>query len=229
MNWQQLRQLHRNSHAEYYDPPNASEYGAFAGMGYFNEDHTTAHLQDLAIAVQGLSSPRILDVGAGTGSFTTVLQRIPGAHVTALEPSPAMIACLRDKPELHEVRVVLGGCDSRDDQSLFARDSFDLIACRNVVNGLFDPLVAFGNWLHWLRPGGVVVVLDATFGRDAWKGKLEALVDLLPLSCTQSLATITYLLEHTGFMIEHVGWMESVNQLPSTRTKRYWVLGKKPQ
>ena len=52
-------------------------------------------------------------------------------------------------------------------------------------------------------------------------------VDVLPLSATQSTASVAYLLEAAGFKVEAVRWMDAVNALPSTRTARYVVVARK--
>ena len=51
---------------------------------------------------------------------------------------------------------------------------------------------------------------------------------MLPLSALQSLATVPYLLEASGFRVESVQMMAAVNALPSTRTPRYVVFARRP-
>jgi SAM-dependent methyltransferase len=227
--WNAARKQGRCRHAALYDDDEAKEYAAIPGMGYLLPDQLAAHQADIAAAMEIDAGLEILEVGAGTGAFTQVLAHFPGASVTATEPSPAMIRSWRDRTAQNSlsdsrIEILEGSCDAPEDRSMFAEHQFDLVACRKVVNGLFDPLAAFANWYAWLKPGGRVLVLDATFGRDGWGGAWGELVDVLPLSCTQSLATIPYLLQAVGFQIQHVGWMRRVNALPSTRTPRYLVV-----
>jgi SAM-dependent methyltransferase len=175
-----------------------------------------AYLADLA----GLLAPgqAVLDAGAGAGAFTQVLTRFGGLDLTALEPAPAMAAHIRD------ARVVLGFCDAPEDRPLFPAGSFDVIASRQLTNGLYDPLAAFRNWHHWLKPGGRVVVIDGFYGRDAWQGKWAEEVDDLPLSATQSLALTPYLLEQAGLRVETVRPMAATNASSATATPRYLVV-----
>ncbi len=112
--------------------------------------------------------------------------------------------------------------------SHFRPDSFDLIASRQLANCLFDPLAAFRNWIHWLRPGGTMVVMDGLFDRDAWSGTWDGMVDTLPLSACRTTATVPYLLEQVGFHVDYVGPMVHTNELLSTRTPRYIVAATKP-
>lgn len=139
-----------------------------------------------------------------------------------------MLAKLRNKAQAGGVAAVEGFCDAAADRPHFRAGQFDAILSRQLVNGLFDPLAAFRNWHHWLKSGGAVAVIEGVYGRAAWTGIWEEEVDVLPLSANQSTALAPYLLETAGFRVEAVSWMDSVNRLPSTQTKRYVVIARKP-
>ena len=156
-----------------------------------------------------------------------MLRRLPGIELTALEPSAAMLAILQAKPELANVRTINGFCDEPQDHDRFEAAQFDAIVSRQVVNGLFDPLLAFRHWHRWLKPAGAVVVIDGLYGRDGWAGRWEEEVDVLPLAASQSMASTPYLLEACGFHIEAVERMTTVNTLPTTRTPRYVVVARR--
>ncbi len=156
------------------------------------------------------------------------LVRFPGLNITALEPCPAMSHLLAGKPELAGVTRVRGFCDQATDQSHFPTNTFDRIVSRQLANGLYDPITAFRNWYAWLKPGGMVVVMDGLYDRDAWSGCWPGVVDTLPLSACRTTATVPYLLEVAGFRIDSVGPMERTNALPTTRTQRYIVAATKP-
>ena len=138
-----------------------------------------------------------------------------------------MLEKLKAKPELKNVTVVEGFCDSDSDHELFADSTFDVIVSRQLVNGLFDPLTAFQNWRRWLKEGGSVIVIDGLYSRSAWTGRWEDEIDVLPLSTCQTTSTIPYLLESTGFKINAVNYMKSTNLMPATQTKRYIVVATK--
>jgi SAM-dependent methyltransferase len=207
------------------DAAEAARYRALVGT--LDEEDEAAYVADLAPIVRWPYGASLLDAGAGTGALTAVLACIPGVSVTALEPAPAMLELLCANPRLRHVSTVEGFCDSADDRPLFAAGHFDGIVCRQLVNGLFDPLAAFANWHHWLKPGGLVIVIEGIYGRDAWAGNPQEEVDVFPVSSTQSLATVPYLLETAGLRVESVGWMEGVNRRPKTRTPRYLVVARK--
>lgn len=228
MNWQQNRAAARGRTARRYDAAEADRYGRMQGLGWLTAAEQDAYLADLQRVVEFRPGARVLDVGAGTGVCCSLLRRLPALELTALEPSPAMLAILAARPELAGVATVAGSCDEPDDRSHFAGGRFDFIVGRQVLNGLFDPLRAFGHWRHWLTPGGVVVMIEGLYGRDAWCGDWAEEVDALPLASTQSLATVPYLLEAGGFAIAAVERMTAVNALPTTRTPRYVVVASKP-
>jgi SAM-dependent methyltransferase len=228
MNWYEEREAARHRHAARYDADEVRAYAAQQGLGSLRPDEERAYLDDMARAVSWRAGMRVLDAGAGTGTLSAILQRVPGLEVSALEPSVAMLEALRQRSGSERMRIVHGSCDQWDDGRHFPDASFDVIGARQVVNGLFDPLAAFRHWHRWLAPRGLVVVIDGAYGRDAWQGDWAEEVDVLPLAATQSLATVPYLLDLAGFRIEAVDWMTAVNALPSTRTRRYMVVARRP-
>ena len=223
--WRSTQDESRARYLAKYDEAEAERWDAMVSMlGRADED---AYLADLAEVFAFRPGMSVLDAGAGTGALCTMLVRLPGLAMTALEPAPAMLARLRRRPGLESVLAVQGFCDAQHDRQHFSAAQFDVIASRQLANGLFDPLTAFENWHHWLKPGGVVVAIEGAYGRDAWAGIWQEEIDVLPLSATQSTATLPYLLEAAGFSVEAVRWMEAVNAMPSTRAARYMVVARK--
>ena len=225
MTWRSTQDDSRARYLAKFDEAEAERWDAMVStLGRADED---AYLTDLARVFAFRPGMAVLDAGAGTGALCAMLARLPGLAITALEPAPAMLARLRRRAGLESVVAVQGFCDVQDDRKHFDAAHFDVIASRQLVNGLFDPLTAFSNWHHWLKPGGAVIAIDGAYGRDAWTGVWQEEIDVLPLSATQSMATVPYLLEATGFRVEAVRWMDAVNALPSTRTARYAVVARK--
>ena len=222
--WTARRAAARGRHAARYDAAAARDYAATPGLGWLGESECEAYLDDLRAALDLRPGLAVLDVGAGSGALCGVLVRVAGLALTALEPSPAMLAELRARPELAAVTTVEGSTDAEHDGARFAPASFDLVVARQVANGLFDPLRAFRHWHRWLRPGGHVAVIEGLYGREDWRDDWAEEVDVLPLAASQTLATVPYLLEAAGFRIARAARMARVNALPTTRTPRYLVV-----
>lgn len=225
MTFRGTQQESRRRYLATYDAEEASKYDSWVSA-MAPSDHD-ACIADLNHCVHFRDGMHVLDAGSGTGALCLALVRIPGLRITALEPCAAMSDLLVSKPGLEQVETVRGFCDHVDDESHFSPHSFDIVASRQLANCLFDPLAAFRNWMHWLRPGGIAVVMDGLFDRDAWTGTWDGIVDTLPLSACRTTATVPYLLEQVGFRVDHVGPMVHTNTLSSTRTPRYIVAATK--
>ena len=224
MSWRVSQAESRRRYLTKFDAAEAERYDAL--IGRLSPDDEAALLADLARVVELPPGAVVLDAGAGTGTLTSMLARLPGLSLTALEPAPAMLARLRAHPGLREVATVQGFCDADADRNLFPAGTFDAILSRQLVNGLYDPLAAFRNWRHWLKPGGAVVVIEGLYGRSAWSGIWAEEVDQLPMSACQSTAMVPYLLEQAGFRVERSSLMEGVNARPTTVTARYVVVAR---
>ena len=57
------------------------------------------------MTVEGATHPRVLEVGAGTGTLTSAL-RMAGAEVTAVEIDPALVQILRKRDDLKAVQII---------------------------------------------------------------------------------------------------------------------------
>ena len=140
------------------EDPCRTAYEAFAPV----YDSFTAHHDYelwvgglLALAYEhGLTGPRALDAGCGTGkSFLPLIAR--GYEVTACDQSPAMLALANSK--------VAGDVTlyCRDLRRLESLGEFDLITCLDdVANHLTEPgelEAALAGLAHNLRPGGVLL------------------------------------------------------------------------
>jgi SAM-dependent methyltransferase len=222
MTWRISQAESRRRYLEKFDAAEVEAYDALVAT--LSAEDVEAYRADLAsVFAFHQDGLRILDAGAGSGALSQVLCGLTGLQITALEPSPAMLARLHARRELEGVRTVEGFCDHLDDRRHFPGGAFDAIFSRQLANGLYDPLAAFRNWHHWLKPSGAVVLVDGLYGRSAWTGRWEEEIDVLPLSACQTTATVPYLLEMAGFRIDRVQLMQATNARPSTRTSRYLV------
>lgn len=226
MSWRCTQAEARARHLARFDAAGVEDYDALAGT--LSREDEDACLADLSQVIELRSGLSVLDAGAGTGALCGVLARVAGLAITALEPVPGMLDRLRARDGLQGVAVVEGFCDSLADRPHFGEAEFDVVVSRQLANGLYDPLAAFGNWHHWLKPGGAAVVIDGIYGRDAWTGPWREDVDVLPLAACQGRAALPYLLERAGLAVVAMRWMDAVNRRPSTRTPRYVIAARKP-
>jgi len=202
-----------------FDEAEVERYHALTGS--LAPEDEAALRADLAGVFEFRAGMDVLDAGAGTGTMCRVLAAIPGLSLTALEPAPAMLARLVADPALRDVVVVEGFCDGPEDRGRFPEGRFDVVVSRQLANGLYDPLEAFSNWRHWLRPGGAVVLIDGVYDRPDSPGPWADEVDVLPMSACRTIALAPYLLERAGLRVSAVAWMEATNARPVTRTPRY--------
>jgi SAM-dependent methyltransferase len=105
----------------------------------------------------------VVDLGAGTGTFTVAVAPFCG-HVVAVDVSPAMAAALRERVEhsgIGNVRVVEGGFLSYEHDGAAA----DFVYTRNALHQLPDfwKGIALERIAALLRPGGVLRLRDLVF------------------------------------------------------------------
>ncbi len=217
----------------------AANYENERGHGLSTPEEESAWTSDVLEAIKFRPGCTCLDVAAGTGVFTRMLARWVGkeGHIVATDLSGEMLT-RNEKglpPELGgRVSFLVG--DAHDEKLLesTAHRSFDYITCRQGVVMFANPLTVFRHWYSWLNQGGHVVVLDALWSRRIWTGPSSELIDHLPLACVQSLATVPYILEQAGFVIEQCRFMQRVNQwFASSQTDdfdspRYIVVARRP-
>lgn len=112
-------------------------------------------------------SGRFLEVGSGSGFQTAeIAQKYPQAEIVALEPSADMISVASDylaqRGLLNRVRFVEGTLE--DQELVHSLGEFDLVYSSFSLHHWADPVCAFRNLFHVLKPGGVFLIYD--FQRD---------------------------------------------------------------
>jgi len=116
-----------------YDEQRAEGYDRRHSARFAEAEATATLLWELAVAAAGGErSPRVLELGIGTGRLALPLAA-RGAEVHGIDASTAMVARLRDKPGGQEIPVVVG--DFADVGSLVG-DGFDLVFV--AFNSLFE-------------------------------------------------------------------------------------------
>ena len=126
----------------------------------------------------------ILDVGTGGGFIASALA-YAGHRVTGVDLSDQRI---RDAKQ----NAAAAGLDVRflctDAGELpFSEGQFDAVVCRNLVWTLFDPETVMAQWKRVLKPGGVILYVDANWFYYLYDADSRAKFDpaLYPYSQTE--------------------------------------------
>ena len=93
---------------------------------------------------------RVLDVGAGSGEFLFVMERL-GKTVEGIEPNSAYAEYCREELGLNVHTAHLS-------PDLFAPEQFEFIRMNHVLEHLNDPVGYLGQVARWLSPHGLLYV-----------------------------------------------------------------------
>ena len=170
---------------------------------------------------------RVLDVAAGPGTLSFLAARA-GAHVTAIDFSPAMIEKLRERASSESVAVE---SQVGDGQALpFAEASFDQAFSMFGLMFFPDRLLGFRELLRVLVPGGVAVVSSWAFeDGDSWRnliwGAVREHLPNLPLGgSAPPLGNVDDCRrEITAAGFANVEVHELVHALPAMTTREGWA------
>jgi len=148
---------------------------------------------------------RVLDVGAGIGTFSEQIS--DRRHVVALEPDPAFLPELRSRfAGRTNVEVVADELEGLDAGSLPA--PFDTIVCFNVLEHIADDRAALARLYALLEPGGSLLALvpahPAAFG---------SMDEVLGHERRYSKQVLAGRLEQAGLEVERLGHVNPVGLL----------------
>jgi SAM-dependent methyltransferase len=129
-------------------------------------------------ALEPAPGRRVLDLGAGTGKLTAMLDAL-GAEVTAVEPDPAMLTELRR--ELPAVRAVPGSAEGIPLPDL----SVDAVLAGQALHW-FDMAVAGPEIARVLAPGGILAGLW-----NVIDNRVDWVADLDRVSGSAAIATLS--------------------------------------
>jgi trans-aconitate methyltransferase len=102
---------------------------------------------------------RAVDVGCGPGAVTgQLVQRLGVGRVHAVDPSPTVVAAVREGWPGLDVRL------GRAEQRPFSDASMDVAVAQLVVHFLADPMAGLTEMRRVTRPGGVVTASVWDFG-----------------------------------------------------------------
>jgi len=139
---------------------------------------------NLAVSLADVSTntPRVLDLGAGTGLFSSLLlQKYPDARVTLIDLSENMLAIAKQRlQQFQNVTYLL------DDYTNYEQlEGFDIIISSLSIHHLTDrdKQVLYRNTYSNLAPNGIFINADQVLGhtpfvdslyKQDWRNKVEA-------------------------------------------------------
>lgn len=119
--------------------------------------HRRAHPGVLAELSARLSAAsRVLEVGCGTGNYLTAIFESVGCRAVGLDPSPDMLAKLRER------RVPVETVQTSAERLDMFHEDFDLIYSVDVIHHVRDRAAAFQGAFQALKSGGrICTVTDS--------------------------------------------------------------------
>jgi 2-polyprenyl-3-methyl-5-hydroxy-6-metoxy-1,4-benzoquinol methylase len=118
---------------------------------------------------------KVLEIGAGPGSVTKVLQDINQCNVTALEVNPDYIARLT---EFCPTVISADLNDPQWNQKFTEEQKFDIVLAADVLEHLYEPLACLKNMATLLNESGSIIlslphVGHAVIAGCLWDGDFE--------------------------------------------------------
>jgi ubiquinone/menaquinone biosynthesis C-methylase UbiE len=135
----------------------AARFDADFGHSIRTDEERAAWDRVFTLAVGGRDGLDALDIGCGTG-FLSLELAARGHRVTGIDFAPQMLALAKEKAASAGVAIRFEEADAEN--LPFSPASFDLVITRHVLWTLPHPEAAISEWIHVLRPGGRVAVID---------------------------------------------------------------------
>jgi malonyl-CoA O-methyltransferase len=152
----------------------AARFGARAGSYEGHADLQGAVANRLASLLPDLDSPRVLELGCGTGLLSRhLVKRYPKGHFVLTDAAPQMIAeCRRNLTQAGGPHISYEVMDAGE---AGGHTGLDVIATSMTLHWLPDPAATLARLSRLLAPDGVL--LYATLGPDSfaeWRTVLDA-------------------------------------------------------
>lgn len=163
------------------------DWSAYATRYDLLLDHNPAY-QDLITRFVGWlerTAPegrfRVVDVGAGTGSFgAELLSRCPRAHLTLMEPDPGMRAVASGKLTSFKDRAVIldAGFEALEEVRADTGD-FDVVMSTHAIYTAEDPQRSLRNLYEMARPAGRSFLIDFGGRMRVWDWRIYLMMRLV--------------------------------------------------
>jgi ubiquinone/menaquinone biosynthesis C-methylase UbiE len=161
-------------------------------------DESLELLNDFVVAMRLLQpgpGDRILDLGAGAGWCSHLLQRLNRTAV-AVDIAHEMLAVSRERPTARPILAVAGDLERLP----FADGSFDKAICLSAIHHVPDMAAALGEIARVLAPDGVAVFSEPGAGHAGKPGSVRAIQDFGVLEQDVLIEPFTELCVRAGFL-----------------------------
>ena len=140
------------------DDAYGEEYAEKVGhTDYMEHESTRGFFQKLLARIEGVdaeNAPRLLDIGAGTGTFIEEAAKL-GYDAEGIELSEGLVEIARQKGR--NVR-------QQDVNDLDQQDQYDVITLLDIIEHVTDPVAILKSLHGNLKPGGTLVIFTPNHG-----------------------------------------------------------------
>jgi SAM-dependent methyltransferase len=142
---------------------------------------------DLLVPLMPQIPADVADLGCGTGSLS-VLLGLAGYDVRGIDLAERMVALATQKAAQAGASACFVRADAADPP--FAAETFDVVLVRHVLWAMPEPASAVRRWVHLLRPGGRLLLIEGRWhtggglSADETRGlvrRVRKQADVLPL------------------------------------------------
>lgn len=145
----------------------------------------------------------ILEVGAGTGANFQHYNK--NAQVIAIEPAGMMLQhaakMLSEEKLSASFRLIQAGIGDDEVTEAIPDDGLDAVVFTLVLCTIPDAASALKQCIHWLKPGGKIVMLEHIASNDPWGYRIQTIINPV----WKHLAEGCNLNRHTNELIQNTG------------------------
>lgn len=155
----------------------ANVYSKMFAKGYdrFTKNSEIKELSKRRKALLSDLKGNVLEIGAGTGVNFQYYSK--EANVLAIEPSLDMLKQAEEKKkDKQNIRLLQASVETCYKDKLIQKGSMDAIVCTLVLCTIPDPQKALYHFHKWLKPDGILIVIEHIRSYSPWKGKMQDLV-----------------------------------------------------
>lgn len=140
-------------------------YSLATRMGLNNKEDQTRRI--IRESIPDTRRLCVLDIGTGAGYAAIILAQM-GHDVTAVDNSELMLEKARANARAFRVDIQFVQADLHDLGRMFDAFQFDAIVAKDTMWGITDPVGAYSDWIHLVRPGGYILIIDGNYYLDIY-------------------------------------------------------------